>query len=145
MKIDKSRIAEWVLTTAKNNYTAAIILAAGNSTRMGGNINKQLEPLCGIPVLAHTLKAMDKTPLIERLVLVAREEEISFQDSLEGYMSLFSMGDKATVTIENMKYPLCAKEITNSFPIGISNEFIYGSKGKVTVHKGDVVMIVSWV
>lgn len=79
------------------------------------------------------------------MILVAKEEEISFQDSLEGYMSLFSMGDKAVVTIENMKYPLQEKEVTNSFPIGISNEFIYGSKAKITVHKGAVVMIVSWV
>ena len=79
------------------------------------------------------------------MILVAKEEEISFQDSMEGYMSLFSMGDNAVVTIENMKYPLQEKEVTNSFPIGISNEFIYGRKGKVTVHKGAVVMIVSWV
>ena len=79
------------------------------------------------------------------MILVAKEEEISFQESLEGYMSLFSMGDKALVSIENMKYNLSEQEITNSFPIGISNEFIYGSKGKVTVHKGAVVIIVNWV
>lgn len=79
------------------------------------------------------------------MILVAQDEEISFQDSMEGYMSLFSLGDKAVVSIENMKYPLDECEITNSFPIGISNEFILGEKGKVTVHKGAVVMIVSWV
>ena len=79
------------------------------------------------------------------MILVAKEEEISFQDSLEGYMSMFSMGDKATVSIENMKYLLKEQEITNSFPIGISNEFILGEKGKITVHKGAVMMIVSWV
>ena len=79
------------------------------------------------------------------MILVAKEEEISFQDSLEGYMSLFSMGDKATVTIENMKYLLKEQEVTNSFPIGISNEFVLGEKGKVTVHEGAVMMIVSWV
>lgn len=79
------------------------------------------------------------------MILVAKEEEISFQESLEGYMSLFSMGDTATVSIENMKYLLKEQEITNSFPIGISNEFILGYKGKVTVHSGAVMMIVSWV
>jgi len=79
------------------------------------------------------------------MILVAKEEEISFQESLEGYMSLFSMGDVATVSIENMKYLLKEQEITNSFPIGISNEFILGYKGKVTVHSGAVMMIVSWV
>jgi len=79
------------------------------------------------------------------MILVAKEEEISFQESLEGYMSLFSMGDTATVSIESMKYLLKEQEITNSFPIGISNEFILGYKGKVTVHSGAVMMIVSWV
>ena len=79
------------------------------------------------------------------MILVAKEEEISFQDSLEGYLSIFSMGDKAKVSIENMKYLLTEQEITNSFPIGISNEFILGEKAKITVHKGAVMMIVSWV
>lgn len=79
------------------------------------------------------------------MILVAKEEEISFQDSLEGYLSLFSMGDKSTVSIENMKYLLKEQEVTNSFPIGISNEFILGEKAKITVHRGVVMMIVSWV
>ena len=111
---------------------------------MGGRIEHSIANIqCLLYLKEHNAVGylMDGTGMI----LVAKEEEISFQESLEGYMSLFSMGDTATVTIENMKYPLQEKEITNSFPIGISNEFIYGSKGKVTVHKGAVVMIVSWV
>ena len=111
---------------------------------MGGRIEHTIANMqCLLYLKEHNAVGylMDGTGMI----LVAKEEEISFQDSLEGYMSLFSMGDKATVSIENMKYLLKEQEITNSFPIGISNEFIYGSKGKVTVHKGAVVMIVSWV
>ena len=34
----------------------AVIVAAGSSRRMGGE-NKLLMPLCGRPVLAHTLEA----------------------------------------------------------------------------------------
>lgn len=79
------------------------------------------------------------------MTLVAKEEEISFRDSMEGYMSLFSMGDKAVVSIENMKYTLKEKEIKNSNPVGISNEFLPGKKGKVTVHSGAVMLIVNWV
>ena len=111
---------------------------------MGGRIEHTLANIqCLLYLKEHNAVGylMDGTGMI----LVAKEEEISYQESLEGYMSLFSMGEKAVVTIENMKYPLQEKEITNSYPIGISNEFIYGSKGKVTVHKGAVVMIVSWV
>ena len=111
---------------------------------MGGRIEHTIANIqCLLYLKEHNAVGylMDGTGMI----LVAKEEEISFQESLEGYMSLFSMGDKATVSIENMKYLLREQEITNSFPIGISNEFILGEKGKVTVHKGAVVMIVSWV
>lgn len=41
--------------------------------------------------------------------------------------SLFSMSDScAGVTIEQAKYPLDAYHLINSFPIGISNEFLKG-------------------
>lgn len=77
------------------------------------------------------------------MILVAREESISFRESLEGYLSLFSLGEKALVSIENMKYCLDRQEITNHFPIGISNEFI-GKKGTITVHEGEIVIITTW-
>ena len=68
---DKIKIAETLWRSAKRNYTAAIVLAAGNSTRMGG-VNKQLEPLCDIPVLAHTLMAYQSCILIREIVVVTR-------------------------------------------------------------------------
>lgn len=111
---------------------------------MGGRIEHTIANIqCLLYLKEHDAVGylMDGTGMI----LVAKEEEISFRETLEGYMSLFSMGDKVTVSIDNMKYNLKEKEITNSFPIGISNEFVYGSKGKVTVHKGVVMIIISWV
>lgn len=72
--MDKKQIAELFIKSAKKNRTAAIILAAGNSTRMGG-INKQLEPLCGIPVLAHTLMAYQQCALIREIVVVTRPQD----------------------------------------------------------------------
>ena len=111
---------------------------------MGGRIEHTIANMqCLLYLKEHNAVGylMDGTGMI----LVAKEEEISFQESLEGYMSLFSMGDQAMVSIENMKYSLKEQEVTNSFPMGISNEFILGKKGKVTVHKGAVVMIVNWV
>ena len=111
---------------------------------MGGRVEHTIANIqCLLYLKEHNAVGylMDGTGMI----LVAKEEEISFQESLEGYMSMFSMGEEATVSIENMKYLLEEKTITNSYPIGISNEFILGKKGKVTVHKGAVMMIVSWV
>ena len=60
----------------KQNYTAAVILAAGSSTRMGVNVNKQLTLLGGDPVLAHTLMAYQKTLLIREIVVVAAKRDI---------------------------------------------------------------------
>ena len=42
---------------ARRPRCAALVAAAGSSSRMGG-VNKLLEPLDGIPVLARTLTAL---------------------------------------------------------------------------------------
>lgn len=77
------------------------------------------------------------------MILVAKEETVSFQESLNGYLSLFSMGEEAVVTIEHMKYLLKEERVYNHFPIGISNEFI-GEKASVTVHQGAVMILINW-
>lgn len=75
MKNDKLiKIAETVHELLPETYTAAVILAAGNSTRMG-KINKQLFKLNGIPVLAHTLMAYQKCPLIREIVVVTQPDQ----------------------------------------------------------------------
>ena len=56
-------------------YCAAIIAAAGNSTRYGEE-NKLLQELDGIPVLARTLLAVDRAASIDEIVIAAREEEL---------------------------------------------------------------------
>lgn len=54
---------------------SAIIAAAGSSSRMGGE-NKLLMPLGGIPVLAHTLLAVERAEGVDEIVIAAREEEL---------------------------------------------------------------------
>lgn len=49
----------------------AVIVAAGSSRRMGGE-NKLLMPLCGRPVLAHTLEAFERSRAVRDIVLVCR-------------------------------------------------------------------------
>lgn len=42
-----------------------------------------------------------------------------------GYVSVFALSDKALgVTIKNLKYPLTDATLTNTFALGVSNEFI---------------------
>lgn len=50
--------------------TAAIILAAGSSTRMGGEIPKQLMDVYGKPVMIHSLLAFEKADYISEIILV---------------------------------------------------------------------------
>lgn len=53
----------------------AVIVAAGSSRRMGGE-NKLLMPLCGRPVLAHTLEAFECSRAVRDIVLVCREQDM---------------------------------------------------------------------
>ena len=82
MKIDTATIAEWTLRTAQKNNTSAIILAAGNSLRMGG-INKQTLLVDGIPVLAHTLMAYQKCVLIREIIVVTRRQDFETVYSMQ--------------------------------------------------------------
>lgn len=79
------------------------------------------------------------------MITVIKDETVRFNKSMEGYMSLFSLGDKAAgVTITGMKYLLHQTTITNDYPIGISNEFI-GEEGSVSVENGMLLLIVTWI
>ena len=55
--------------------TTAIIVAAGNASRMDG-IDKQLTPILGIPVIERSVKAFQEAAVIDSIVLVAREDKM---------------------------------------------------------------------
>lgn len=61
---------------AQRPFCTAIVAAAGSSTRMGGEVNKLLLPLEGVPVLARTLTALDLASRVDAIVIAAREEDI---------------------------------------------------------------------
>ena len=54
---------------------AALVAAAGTSNRMGG-IDKMMEPLDGIPVLARTLMALQSAASIDEIIVATREESL---------------------------------------------------------------------
>lgn len=53
--------------------TSAIIVAAGQGTRMGPKVDKLFLELNGCPVVAHTWRRFDEAECIEELVLVVRQ------------------------------------------------------------------------
>lgn len=57
-------------------FTSAIIVAAGDSTRMGYKMSKQLIPINGHPAIEYTLKAFQQCDLIDEIIIVARSQDI---------------------------------------------------------------------
>ena len=55
-------------------YCAAVVAAAGSSTRMGED--KLMLPLGEWPVIVHTLRALEYCPHIQEIVVVTREDLI---------------------------------------------------------------------
>lgn len=75
MSIFKQGVSHLLRAQKPKEKTAALILAAGNSTRMGGKTSKQFMELCGIPVLAYTLLSYQACPLINEIIVAARKED----------------------------------------------------------------------
>ena len=67
---------EFVKVDEKTGSLPVVIVAAGNSSRMQG-IDKQFMEICGIPVLARTLRAFENCPLISEITVVTREDKIA--------------------------------------------------------------------
>jgi 2-C-methyl-D-erythritol 4-phosphate cytidylyltransferase len=57
--------------------TVAIIPAGGAGRRMGGNVAKQYLSLAGIPILVHTLKAFQDSPLIDEILLAVPQSDVA--------------------------------------------------------------------
>jgi 2-C-methyl-D-erythritol 4-phosphate cytidylyltransferase/2-C-methyl-D-erythritol 2,4-cyclodiphosphate synthase len=62
--------------------TSAIITAGGSGQRMGGTTPKQFLPLAGVPVLVHTVRAFQRTPAIDQIILVVPAEHLEFANLL---------------------------------------------------------------
>lgn len=64
-------------------FTSAVILAAGNGTRFGGNVKKQFVDVLGIPCLVRTVKAFEECDLIDEIIIVGDAEAI--EETLKDY------------------------------------------------------------
>lgn len=58
-----------------------------------------------------------------------------------GMVSVFCMGDAAEgVTLSGLKYCLQEAELSGSFPLGVSNEFV-GERAEISVKKGTLLVM----
>lgn len=68
--------------------------------------------------------------------------EPAYIDDSFAYFSLLNISGMAKgITIENAKYPLVNAEIASEYQYGISNEVLSGKTVKVSVRKGNLLLI----
>lgn len=69
-------------------FTSAIIVAAGNSSRMGGDTPKQFIDLCGMPVVVRAIRAYEESNWINEIIVVCRDGD---QGKYEEYKEKYSL------------------------------------------------------
>ncbi len=66
------------LGARSTGVTVAVILCAGQGTRMRADRNKVLLPLLGKPLIAHTLAAFERATSVDEILLVAHPDEVAY-------------------------------------------------------------------
>lgn len=70
------------ITGTKRPRMAALILAGGSGTRLGGDIPKQHLEILGKSVVCRTLLAFEECPYVDEIVIAARQDDIPLYKKL---------------------------------------------------------------
>ena len=77
-----------------------------------------------------------------RRIFLVKDEGVTLDAQENGYVSVFAYSERTEgVTIRNLKYEVADAELTNVFPIGVSNEFI-GKEAEIFVKKGTLLVVI---
>lgn len=71
----------------------ALIVAAGNGTRMNSRVKKQFLLIKDIPVIVHTVLAFEKSEIIDDIVIVTAKEDIAKMNDLVKQYGLNKVSD----------------------------------------------------
>ena len=82
----------YISRSLRHPYCAAVIVAAGQGTRMAG-IDKIMTKLGGMPVICRTLEAFDHNEMVDEIVVVSR------QDLLEPISELCAAYPKVRIVV----------------------------------------------
>lgn len=75
------------------------------------------------------------------VITAITNREVCFHPIASGYISVFSHTEKAKgVYLRGLKYELNDAILTNTFPLGVSNEFI-GKESSITVEEGTLLLV----
>lgn len=106
----------------------------------GGRIDHTLANLQTLAALAEqgmTGVLVDQHQMITAL----RNGAMDFTPERTGFLSVFSHTDRCTgVCLKGLKYELEHAELTNRFPLGVSNEFV-GTPSRVSVENGTLILV----
>ena len=86
-----SKVTRLVRKVLKTGYCGAVIVAAGTASRMGG-IDKVMAPLCGEPMIVHTVRAFQSCDAIREIVVVTRQDlVVPIMDLCHGFDKVHSV------------------------------------------------------
>lgn len=58
--------------------TVALVPAAGLGLRMGGSVRKQFRFLGGVPLVVHSLRILQASPVIDRIIMAVPQADIAY-------------------------------------------------------------------
>ena len=121
------------------------LLQGGRVFIINGGLGGRLDhTMANIQVLTHIAQCGARGFLVGQDVTITavKDGTIGLAPASAGTISVFCAGDTAHgVTLTGLKYPLTDATLTNSVPLGVSNEFT-GVPAAVSVRDG--TLIVMW-
>lgn len=93
--------------TAYHRSNIALLLAGGDGTRAAQSVPKQYVQIEGIPILAYTMRAFDRHPLIDGVFVVCRDEwshlvqRAATELAFNKFRGTISAGDSCFASIRN--------------------------------------------
>ena len=107
---------------------------------MGGRVEHSI---ANFQLLSHIAEEGGRGYLYDdrSILTVIKDSEIEFKARDNGFISVFSLSDTSIgVDISGLKYEIEDAKLTNSFPLGVSNEFI-GKPAKISVKNGTLLIV----
>jgi len=71
--MEVTKVTKLARKALKLKYCGAVIVAAGNASRMGG-VDKVMASICGEPMIVHTARAFQNCDAIREIVIVTRQD-----------------------------------------------------------------------
>ncbi len=115
----------------------------GHFRIFGGTGGRLEHTIANIQNMIKLIKSGNKAEIMDekRIITAIADGEVEFDESHRGFISVFSHSDTSEgVSETGFKYGLENAVLSNSEPLGVSNEFT-GKKAKIKVEKGTLLII----